>query len=121
MVSLSERRVLALALRRLASGRSSNDDFDADCPTASSDRALQAVSWAGWTLYSDYYNYRLRGHRSLSPETLEAVARCVVFLHSDLEYEWPPEPKRGLFGWLVTILSLGWVDLRRRTAPSLPI
>jgi hypothetical protein len=113
MVNRDEREALALAIRRLAAGRITNDDYDDQYPVQSEDQAVTAVSWAGWSLYSDYWNYRLRGRNSLSAETMEAVARCVLFLQSGKEYEWPPEPKRGLIGNFVAMLSLGWVDTRK--------
>jgi hypothetical protein len=113
MVSRTERDALALAIRRLASGRTTNDDFDDQYPARSQDPAVTAVSWAGWSLYSDNRNYRLKGRNSLSAETMQAVARCVLFLHSGHEYEWPAEPKRGFLGVVVAFLSWGWVDTRK--------
>lgn len=112
MIKRDEREALALALRRLASGRSTTSEFDEHFPCASDDPGVEAISWIGWTLYSDYRTYLLRGRHALPPEAMEAVARCILFLHSDIEYEWPPVPKRGLGGTLLAVLSLGWLDKR---------
>ncbi len=112
MIDRLERDRLALLLRRLASGRITNDDYDNERPTRSRDRGLQAVSDAGWTLYSDYHSYRLRGRRALLRHTVDQIGHCVLFLASDLEYEWPPPPPLGALGILVAIVTLGWVDLR---------
>jgi hypothetical protein len=97
---------LALQLRRLASGRLTNAEFDSVRLDSSQDEALVALGDAGWSLYDDSLVYRLRGRRALAPDTLEAVARCVLFLDSDLPYEWPPL-RATLPRLLATLITFG--------------
>ncbi len=97
---------LSLGLRRLASGRLTNAEFDEVMVYESSDEALVAISHAGWSLYDDFFVYRLRGRRALTQEALEAVARCVLFLDTDLPYEWPPL-RPSLSRLVLTLVTLG--------------
>ncbi len=106
MIDRTGRDSLALHLRRLASGRITNDEFDAIQITSSLDAALPAVWEAGWGLYHDFTSYRLRGASSLKPDALRAVGRCVLFLGTDLPYEWPPR-RPSLNGLLLAVLTLG--------------
>ena len=111
MIDRAGRANLALHLRRLASGRLTNAEFDDVRLDASEDEALVAIGHAGWSLYDDFFVYRLRGRRALSPETLDSVARCVLFLDTDLSYEWPPLCPT-LWRLLSTLLTVGY-SLRR--------
>lgn len=119
MIDREGRDRLALALRRLASGRITNVEFDDlmidfiaagaqngrcgcgydtrglpshVCPECgrSTDLALSELAHFGWCLYDDFRTYRLRGPDALSPETRRMVARAVVFLKSDTEYIYGP-------------------------------
>ena len=112
MIDRAGRDRLALFLRRLATGRITNDDYNDEYPVRSEDAGIEAIARAGWTLYSDTWTYRLRGRHALAPETRRAVARCILFLHSDLEYEWSRDPSWGFAGVLVGVLTLGRVDIR---------
>jgi len=91
----------------LASGRLTNAEFDGVRLDASTDEALVAIGDAGWSLYDDFFIYRLRGRRALTQEALEAVARCVLFLDSDLPYEWPPL-KTSLKRLLLNLITFGY-------------
>jgi hypothetical protein len=93
MVDRLSRNKLAEALRHLVSGQLSTDRFTDTYPKNTTDAAVSAIwEWA-WGLFSDgLYSYRLRGRHKVSPETRRDAARAVVFLHSDVEYEWPPGP-----------------------------
>jgi len=42
-----------------------------------------------WGLYSDIRNHKLTGNDQLSKDSLKIIARCILFLHSEIEYEWP--------------------------------
>ena len=104
MIDVEGRKLGALLLRRLASGRITNDEWDEAFPS-SGDAGLRAVEDFGWSLYSDFDTYRLVGRHALSPELRLIVARCVLFLHSGREYAWPERPRLlPALGWL---LSLG--------------
>lgn len=89
MIDRPARNRAALLIRRLAAGRITNDDFEADYPRSASDGALRAIARRAWLLYSDWPAYRLAGRRALPAAVRRDVARWVVFLHSDCEYRWP--------------------------------
>src|SRR5690606_5837775 len=81
---------LALALRRLAVGRITNDEFDdvwCELPRGDgADAALDELGVYGWLHYSDHRTYRLRGRHALSPHERRAIARCVLFLKTGQPY-----------------------------------
>jgi len=89
MIDRPGRAALAEHLRRLASGRLTNAEFESVRLDRSEDEALVAIGDAGWSPYDDFFIYRLRGRRALKRQTIDAVARCILFLDSDLPYEWP--------------------------------
>jgi hypothetical protein len=89
MVDREARDRAALLLRRFAAGRLTNDEFDEAYPGSAGDRALPEVGGAAWHLHSDGEVHRLTGEYALARLTRRDVARWVVFLHTDLEYEWP--------------------------------
>lgn len=86
------RSAVAALLRHFASGRLTNDEFEERWPV-STDPALSAVREAAWFLYSDLRTYRLVGADRLPFPIRRQVARWVLFLHSDLAYEWPVESR----------------------------
>jgi hypothetical protein len=99
---------LAEQLRHLAGGRITNDEFEDSLP-GSHDRAVREVERAAWMLYSDLREHRLTGSDALPREVRRAIARSIVFLHSDLEYEWPPHPCVGFRRVVGTVLSFGLI------------
>jgi hypothetical protein len=112
-VDRDERDRLALLLRRLLTGRITTDDFDCDRPDGSSDEGVDAISWAAWTnLYSDFFPIRLVGRRRLHGEKRQHVLRWILFLKSDVLYEWPNPP--SLFQRVASYLARPFS--RRETA-----
>jgi hypothetical protein len=98
MIDPSARRSLSENLRRLVTGRMTNDDFDnlyRDGYDSSDDSAVKAIGEFGYCLYSSdlLWPYRLKGRYAVDHETRAAAARSVLFLHSNLEYDWPPVPE----------------------------
>ena len=89
MIDRPKRDRLAQALRQLLSGRIDNLAFDdLDCPgniTDSDDRALFEIFYSVWPHYDDFRSdpVQLPAGQKLDFE------RCVMFLHSDYEFEWP--------------------------------
>lgn len=110
MIDRIARDRLAEAVRHLAAGTMTNVEFEERALSASADPAVHAVFLGGpWFLYHDLMSYRLKGAYRLSPAVRREAARWVLFLKSDLAYEWPVS-RRGL------VCSLAWVVLNLLTA-----
>lgn len=121
MIDRPARRHLGTVLRRFAVGRITNDQFEDQLGRevwSSPDPGVQAIRWAAWTLYDDLREHRLDGADALDRAGRRHIARWLLFLRSDLEYEWPEMP-----GWLglflivpnlVTFNLLGWAFKRWR-------
>lgn len=105
MVDKDRRKKLALYLRQLSIGQIRNDEFEKrvaqdvtygflpeqyyrakECET--DDSVIKPILEFSWCLYNDTYNYKLTGKHKLSDEQIKEIARFILFLHSDLEYEW---------------------------------
>ncbi len=74
-----------------------NDEFDEvyyDRYAGSADRAVGVIAGWGYSRYSSdlLSPYRLRGCHALDRETRRTAARCVIFLQSGSDYEWPAFP-----------------------------
>jgi hypothetical protein len=108
MIDHDARRRVSELLRHLVSGQITNDAFEDALPDGSADRAVREVSSEAWYLYSDLWEHRLVGKERLAPEARTHVARTILFLQSDLEYEWPdwPFPSR-VFSSMLRLLTLG--------------
>jgi len=130
MVDIERRRKLALHLRHLSVGLISNDDFEDNLmddvtngwlpeqyykskEAKFDDKIIQPMLELCWGLYDDTRNHRLRGSDKLPEQSLKVIARCILFLRGDKEYEWPyfdtnnPLFKFSLGEVILTILSLG--------------
>jgi hypothetical protein len=95
MVDPAARKALGLSLRRLFSARITNEQFEDELPStvwSSPDAAVRAIRWAAWLLYDDLHEHRLDGAHALGPLGRRHVARWILFLKSDEEYEWPEIP-----------------------------
>src|SRR5476651_2608001 len=106
MIDYERRKKLAINLRHLSVGLISNDDFESnimDCVTdgwlpeqyyrskksKTDDAIIVPMLEFCWCLYSDLKNYKLKGKNKLPSESLKMIARCILFLQSDREFEWP--------------------------------
>jgi len=110
VVDREARNKLAEAIRALASGLITNDEFeDKRLPCSNEDPAISAVfSKGAWFLYSDLEEYRLSGIHRLDENTKSVVARWVLFLKTDLPYQWPVSSlKQGLFRFIANFFTLG--------------
>lgn len=113
MVDRKRRNILVVLLRRLVTGQVTNDQFEEDLAKLFQgtdcefrhDRALCGVAEQSWFLYSDNEEHTLRlKKKSRRRQQRREVARWIMFLHTDLEYEWPdvdmiPKP----LPWLLTL------------------
>lgn len=110
MIDREARNKLAEAMRALASGLISNDEFeDRRLPRSKHDHAISEVfSKGAWMLYSDLEEYRMTGKHRLDEKTKSVVARWILFLKTDFPYEWPVSNfKYGLLRIMANIMTLG--------------
>ena len=105
MIDPDSRNRLAESLRHLVSGQITNDQFEDAAWIDSDDAIIDAVKWQAWFLYSDLHEHKLRGSHAVSKSDRLVVARFILFLHSDLSYEWPPHPFDGGVGVIARLLS----------------
>lgn len=134
MVDKQRRKKLAFHLRQLSVGQTTNDDFEYGIVEEMTDgwlpdqyyRSKNAVNDDAiiipmlelcWGLYDGTRRHKLIGSDKLAPESLKAIAVCILFLHSDLKYEWPPidtVPHFSLADLLMAVLTLGYsVKIKR--------
>ena len=102
-VDREARDQVAVDLRRLATGRMINAEFDDRyyrCWKESQDLAVSEIAKFAWGLYGSDRSYRLKGRHAVSPEARRAAARAILFLHTNLEYQWPVQPEINLL-WLL--------------------
>ncbi|MBJ7575480.1 hypothetical protein [Luteimonas sp. MC1828] len=92
MIDREARDRFAQAIRALVAGTITNDEFEGVRFPAldTADPAIAAIYQEGaWHLYSDLEEHRLRGKHAISRKDKSHVARWVLFLKTDLPYEWP--------------------------------
>ncbi|RYE50933.1 MAG: hypothetical protein EOP48_19005 [Sphingobacteriales bacterium] len=130
MIDHARRVKLAFYLRQLSVGQFSNDEFEgavmeeitdgwlpeqyhrSKC-VPSEDPILLPMLELCWGLYDDTRNHKLTKSDALSGDALKVVARCILFLHSKLKYEWSyfdtnnPLLKFSLSDIIYSILTLG--------------
>jgi hypothetical protein len=97
MIDADTRCRLSLDVRRLVTGRMTNDAFDDvyyESYEPSGDRAIQEIAAFCSGLYSSdlLWPYHLRGRYAVNADTRSTACRCVLFLRSGLEYQWPSTP-----------------------------
>lgn len=105
MVDKDRRKKLALHLRQLSTGQLTNDEFEERVAedvtygwlpeqyyrskeSKTDDSVIRPILEFSWCLYDDTFNHKLKGAHKLSDAQTKEIARFVLFLHSDLEYDW---------------------------------
>lgn len=130
MVDKERRKKLAFHLRHLSVGLTTNDDFEGAVmedlaagwlpeqyyrskESKNDDQIIQPMLELCWGLYDDTRQHKLTKSDELSADSLKIIARCILFLHSDREYQWPyfdtnnPLLKFSFKDLIFTILTLG--------------
>ena len=139
MIDKERRKKLALHLRHLSVGLISNDEFEEAVMDDVSDGWLPEQYYRSklaksdnddpiikpmlelcWGLYDDTRNHSLVGSDELTKDALKIIARCILFLRSDKEYEWPyfntnnPLLRFSLKDLILSIVTLGHYYRNRR-------
>lgn len=139
MIDNERRRKLALHLRHLTVGLISNDEFEESimddvsrgwlpeqyhrskqAESHDEDQIIKPMLELCWGLYDDTRHHKLTKSDELTKDALKIIARCILFLHSNKEYEWPyfntksPLLKFSLKDLILSVLTRGhhYRDLR---------
>ena len=132
MIDKERRKKLALPLRHLSAGLITNDDFEEAimeevsdgwtpenyyrserAKSDNDDAIIKPMLELCWGLYDDTRQHKLVKSDALTKEAFKIIARCILFLHSDYEYEWPyfntnnPLLRFSLKDLILSIITLG--------------
>lgn len=93
MIDPDVRRVVARLVSEFRDGQLANDAFHAETGkyVGSADRAIRAVESMLWTMSDHSRTHDLTGPDALTAAARALFDRCVQFLETDLEYEWPED------------------------------
>lgn len=106
MIDRKSRDKLAESIRFFAAGQITNDEFENSIPE-SDDEAIARIFHEGvWFLYDDLKEYKLIGKDQLSKADKSIIARWVLFLKTDFEYQWP---SLGFKKWFINKITFGLV------------
>tara|TARA_R110002020_G_scaffold39360_2_gene117182 strand:+ start:171 stop:617 length:447 start_codon:yes stop_codon:yes gene_type:complete len=114
MIDRKARNKAALAIRRYASGRITNFEFEKSFDD-SEDFAICAICGEVWRFYDDFKQHKALGKHALDKNVKRYFAKLFVFLKSDEEYVYP----RGDYPWeanksrFLSLLTFGLSDERR--------
>ena len=107
MVISEKRRLASELISRYLSREITNDRFSEDFPRDRRDPALDAI-WSNlWPYYCDTHSHRAEGKHQLSAEAIDLFVRCIAFLQTELEYEWPAHKWIGFEYLLWRLLRRG--------------
>jgi len=87
-------------------GTISNREYERRYPRSKDDHALWEIYVQMWFLYSDLKEHTLTGEYALKEESRSFLDRCILFLKSDLDFQWPRQKFRPWYG-LFRIIGLG--------------
>ena len=95
MIDRVARDTLAGHLQHLASGRISRAEYvgRADTLLRSTDQCVRPIVDSVYWAYGNYGPWRYAGKHRLASNLRRELGRLILFLRSDLEYEWPAQPR----------------------------
>ncbi|WP_196893882.1 hypothetical protein [Aureivirga marina] len=104
-----ERNLLAENLRHYVSEQITNFEFidRTELINRSEDKAVREISNVFWFAYDDLKEHLNIGKHKICLENEILVKRFILFLKSDLEYEWKSE-KRNLLREIYNLLTLNF-------------
>jgi len=112
MVNRHARDIAAEALREFMEGSISNEEYQRRYPKSKDDPALWEIYVQVWFFYSDLKTHTLTGKHALNDERRAFLERCILFLKSDVEFQWPRQKFRPWHG-ILRLLGLGRTIKRR--------
>lgn len=111
MVDRKARDQLMDVIGRLVAGRIDNFDFDEVVESVQTDdMGVVEIRKAMWYVYDDLCRHKLTKKWALSDAQKNIVERFILFLRSNIEYQWPPQPLQNPLARLfVGLPSFGYV------------
>ena len=107
MIDRASRDRLAALLRDLSDGNVSKDEFHQQLPR-SKDLAVREIVEQAWLLCRDLPEPKAAGLKKLPRDARGEVARWILFLESDREYEWPAlSPLARALGFIPSVITFG--------------
>jgi hypothetical protein len=106
MVNREKRDLAESLLKKFLACETTNDDFADGYPRDKQDVAIGAVHEGLWGFLDDRHTHKLEGKYALDPEPKALFERCIAFLDSDLEYEWPTIQRVSLSSGLLRMIGL---------------
>ena len=106
MVDRNARDIAADVLRQFMEGSISNQEYERRYPRTKDDPALWEIWVQVWFFYSDVRTHKLTGKHALNKERQAFMERCILFLRSNAEFEWPRQKFRPWYG-IVRLLGFG--------------
>ena len=88
MIDRTARDKAVQLLKTLLAGGITNYRLEDEWPDRSIDFAVRAVGEQLWFYYKDCPEKMLM-RASFDPDTIKGIERCIAFLTSEREYEWP--------------------------------
>ncbi len=111
MVETTTRRQYGQLLRHFFVARCTNDEYEERAEKLGAedthDAALGLIWCKVWLTYDDFSEHRMNELYKLDKNRKRTVARWILFLQNDLEYEYPCVTLRHTLRRLMTILTFG--------------
>ena len=109
MADLAVRKIYAQNLRAFFTGRITNREYEECIPVGKHPAIDYIEHYFVWPEYDDFKTHRY-SLKHLSPTGKETLKRILLFLYTDLPFEWPPcvGDRPVLFNWL----TFGWAGRR---------
>jgi hypothetical protein len=109
VIDKQARAKLSESLRHLVSGQITNVEFENNIPRKSKDRAVNVIRRQAWLLYDGMKEYKLKGKYAVASKDKGEIARWLLFLKTNYEYEWPAHPTETWWGMLLSLLSISLI------------
>ncbi|RKU19270.1 hypothetical protein C6500_11260 [Candidatus Poribacteria bacterium] len=112
MVDRKARDEFAELLRHFIAGRITNEEFEDQVPLPSKDFAIKEIWWIATSPFFSDIEYTLTGEYRASDDERREIVKCVLFLKTDQEYQWPRHSTlKELLGDLRYLVSFGRVPV----------
>ena len=119
MIDRHAREIAAEALQKFMDGSISNEEYERRYPKSKDDPALWEIHVQVWFFYSDLKTHTLTGKHAPNAERRAFLERCILFLKSDAEFQWPRQKFRPWYG-ILRLLGFGRT-LKRREEEEMSI